>query len=128
MSTYVRQFEKQQSGARIFLKKVEDPERFGVPVIKDGKIVKIEEKPKKPKSQYAVTGIYMYDRQVFDFVKTLKPSARGELEISDVNNCYIESGNLEFDVLSGYWSDAGTFESLFNASQLVSEKLKKKRS
>ena len=119
---FVDKFCHQKQGARIFLKEVTDPERFGVPEIKNGKIVKIEEKPKNPKSRYAVTGIYMYDETVFDIAKTLKPSKRGELEISDVNNCYIKNGNLEYDILSGYWTDAGTFDSLFNASNLVREK------
>jgi glucose-1-phosphate thymidylyltransferase len=114
-----QRFEKRKSGAQIFLKQVKDPERFGVPVIEGKKITKIEEKPKKPKSRYAVTGIYMYDQTVFDIVKSLKPSSRGELEITDVNNHYIQKGTLEYDVLKGYWSDAGTFESLYHASTLV---------
>ena len=122
ITPYVKKFKQQKSGARIFLKEVPDPERFGVPVIQNGKISRIEEKPKKPRSQYAVTGIYMYDARVFDIVKTLKPSRRGELEISDVNNRYIEDGTLEFDVLKGFWTDAGTFDSLVHANQLVSEK------
>ncbi len=119
---FVDKFRHQKEGARIFLKEVSDPERFGVPEIKDGKIIKIEEKPKNPKSGYAVTGIYMYDETVFDIAKTLKPSKRGELEISDVNNSYIKNSKLEYDILKGYWTDAGTFESLFNASHLVREK------
>ncbi len=119
---FVDKFRHQEQGARIFLKEVSDPERFGVPEIKDGKIIKIEEKPKNPKSGYAVTGIYMYDETVFDIAKTLKPSKRGELEISDVNNSYIKNSKLEYDILKGYWTDAGTFESLFNASHLVREK------
>ncbi|MBI4358517.1 MAG: NTP transferase domain-containing protein [Candidatus Omnitrophica bacterium] len=122
MASFVQEFEKQKNGARIFLKEVTDPERFGVPEIKEGKVVGIEEKPKKPKSKYAVTGIYMYDESVFDIVKTLKPSRRGELEISDVNNRYIKEGTLEFDILKGFWTDAGTFESLFHAGQLVQAK------
>ena len=122
IKNYVSAFEKQAKGARILLKEVPDPERFGVPVFKGKKIIAIEEKPKKPKSHFAVTGIYMYDSGVFDFVRTLKPSKRGELEISDVNNSYIQKGTLEFDILDGWWTDAGTFESLFKASQLVAEK------
>lgn len=122
ISEYVDKFHHQKKGARILLKEVPDPERFGVPEIKKGKITKIEEKPKKPKSKYAVTGIYMYDSNVFHMIKTLKPSKRGELEISDVNNMYIEQGSLEYDVLEGFWTDAGTFESLFNAGQLVRNK------
>lgn len=119
ITVYVEKFRRQKQGARILLKAVDDPERFGVPEIKAGKIVRIEEKPKKPKSKYAVTGIYMYDAKVFDFIKTLKPSRRGELEISDVNNYYVKSGELEHDFLKGYWTDAGTFDSLLRASRLV---------
>ncbi len=117
--TSVQKFLKQKSGARVILKKVNDPERFGVAELKGNKVVSIEEKPKKPKSSYAVTGIYMYDAQVFKVISTLKPSRRGELEITDVNNWYLNNGNLEFDMLSGFWSDAGTFESLQYSSELV---------
>jgi glucose-1-phosphate thymidylyltransferase len=123
---YVDNFRKQEKGGRILLKKVHDPDRFGVPVIKGDKIIKIEEKPKEPQSSYAVTGIYMYDSRVFDIVKTLKPSDRGELEITDVNNSYIESRQLQYDILDGWWTDAGTFESLFHASCLVEKKIKSK--
>ena len=122
----VREFEKQKRGAKIFLKEVPDPERFGVPHIKDGKVVKIDEKPKTPASQYAVIGVYMYDNEVFDIVKTLKPSARGELEITDVNNAYIERGTMTYSIVDGWWSDAGTsFDSLLKATRLVAEKSKK---
>jgi glucose-1-phosphate thymidylyltransferase len=114
-------FENQKSGARILLKQVPDPERFGVPVLDGEKVVRIEEKPSDPKSNYAVTGIYMYDNSVFDIIATLKPSDRGELEITDVNNAYIERGDLEWDVLEGWWTDAGTFESLFRANGLIAE-------
>lgn len=114
-------FEKQESGARILLKEVPDPERFGVPVLEGEKVVKIEEKPAEPKSNYAVTGIYMYDNSVFDIISKLKPSDRGELEITDVNNAYIERGDLEWDVLEGWWTDAGTFESLIHANSLVAD-------
>jgi glucose-1-phosphate thymidylyltransferase len=100
---------------------VPDPERFGVPGLKGDQIVSIEEKPKKPKSNYAVIGIYFYDATVFDIVKTLKPSDRGELEISDVNNRYIEKGLMRWDLLEGWWTDAGTFESLLRANQLVAQ-------
>ncbi len=120
-------FRHQERGARIFLKKVSDPERFGVPEIKNRKIIQIEEKPKSPKSHYAVTGIYMYDETVFKIIKTLKPSKRGELEISDVNNQYIKQGVMEFDTLKGFWTDAGTFDSLLNANQLVAKKYDRKR-
>ncbi len=121
ISPYVRKFEEQDSGARILLKAVDDPERFGCPELDGDRIVSIEEKPKAPKSNFAVTGIYMYDRRVFDFCKRLKPSSRGELEITDVNNAYIKEGDLFYDVLDGWWTDAGQFESLYRATQLVAE-------
>lgn len=117
----VSAFREQKSGARILLKKVPDPQRFGVPEIRDGRIVGIEEKPKAPKSEYSVTGIYMYDAGVFDIVDKLEPSARNELEITDVNNAYIKRGDLYYDIIEGWWTDAGTFESLFRASDLVRE-------
>jgi glucose-1-phosphate thymidylyltransferase len=118
----VAAFQEQPRGARILLKNVADPGRFGVPEIRDGRIVAIEEKPKAPKSEYAVVGVYMYDPAVFDIIGTLEPSGRGELEITDVNNAYIARGELEHDVLEGWWTDAGTFESLFRANRLVREK------
>jgi glucose-1-phosphate thymidylyltransferase len=114
-------FKSQPSGAKILLKEVPDPERFGVPVLDGGRVVKIEEKPENPRSKYAVTGIYMYDNTVFDIIKTLKPSGRGELEITDVNNAYIERGELTWDILDGWWTDAGTFESLRKAGNLVAD-------
>jgi len=117
----VEDFERQERGAKIMLKEVPDPERFGVAVFEDGKLVRIEEKPKVPKSRYAVTGIYMYDSQVFDIIRTLKPSERGELEITDVNNTYIERGEMTWEVLDGWWTDAGTFDSLLRASNLVAQ-------
>ena len=120
----VERFRKQKSGARLLLKKVDDPERFGVAEINGKKIVRIVEKPKRPKSPYIVTGIYMYDNQVFDIIRTLKPSARAELEITDVNNRYLEKGLLEYDFLEGFWTDAGTFESLLRANQLIAEKMR----
>jgi len=124
----VREFEKQERGAKIFLKEVSDPERFGVPHIKDGKVLRIDEKPKKPASQYAVIGVYMYDNHVFDIVKTLKPSARGELEITDVNNAYIEQGTMTYAIVDGWWADAGTsFDSLLKATRLVADKSKKEK-
>ncbi|HZZ00643.1 MAG TPA: sugar phosphate nucleotidyltransferase [Candidatus Baltobacteraceae bacterium] len=119
ISPFVRAFEQQKSGARILLKEVTDPQRFGVPELDGDRIVRIEEKPAEPKSNYAVTGIYMYDERVFDFIRNLKPSGRGELEITDVNNQYIREGDLFYDVLDGWWTDAGTFESLFHASNLI---------
>jgi glucose-1-phosphate thymidylyltransferase len=108
-----------EKGAMVLLKEVEDPSRFGVAEIKDNKIIKIIEKPKNPPSKFAVTGIYMFDARVFEFIKTLKPSARGELEITDVNNMYLERGELKHDFLAGWWTDAGTFESLHRAGNLV---------
>ena len=117
----VEAFEGQQEGAKIMVKEVPDPQRFGVPVIQGDNIIKIEEKPKSPQSPYAVTGIYMYDNSVFDIIKTLEPSGRGELEITDVNNAYIEKGQLTWEILDGWWTDAGTFESLLRASQMVAE-------
>lgn len=119
---YVDNFKQQNKGSRILLKEVTDPERFGVPTIDGDNITKITEKPKTPDSNYAVTGIYMYDAQVFDIIKTLKPSDRGELEITDVNNHYIETNQLQYDIMNGYWTDAGTFESLYRASELVKSK------
>ena len=116
-----RAYHAQGKGAKILLKEVPDPKRFGVPVLDGDRVVQIEEKPKKPKSPYAVTGIYMYDGSVFDIIKTLKPSDRGELEITDVNNAYIEKGELTWDILDGWWTDAGTFESLLRATNLVAE-------
>jgi len=121
IAPYVRRFCDQKSGARLLLKEVSDPERFGVPELRGDRIVNIEEKPAHPKSSYAVTGIYMYDDRVFDFARDLKPSARGELEITDVNNEYIRQGDLHYDILSGWWTDAGQFESLHLASNLVAQ-------
>jgi len=115
----VESFRHQASGARILLKEVSDAERFGVAEIQDGRIIGIEEKPERPKSNYAVTGIYMYDGTVFEKVRELVPSRRGELEITDVNNAYIREGSMNFSFLDGWWTDAGTFESLLRASNLV---------
>ncbi|MDD5481874.1 MAG: sugar phosphate nucleotidyltransferase [Candidatus Shapirobacteria bacterium] len=112
-------------GALVFLKQVSDPRRFGVPEFDPQdktKIVKIEEKPSCPKSDFAVTGLYLYDNQVFDIIKTLKPSQRGELEITDVNNFYLSKGRLFWSKLDGFWSDAGTFESLFYSNQYWAQK------
>ena len=117
----VARFRRQPGGARIMLKEVEDAERFGVAEVRDGCIVSIEEKPRRPKSRYAVTGIYMYDGGVFDVIRTLEPSARGELEITDVNNWYLRRGELACEVLEGWWTDAGTMESLHRAGNLVAE-------
>jgi glucose-1-phosphate thymidylyltransferase len=118
----VQEFTKQPEGARILIKEVEHPERFGVVEFEGDKIAKIAEKPERAKTNYAVTGIYMYDAQVFDIIKTLKPSGRGELEITDVNNAYLKKGQLACSKLEGWWTDAGTFESLLRANKLVAEK------
>ena len=114
-------FRKQPAGARILLKEVPDAERFGVAEIDGDRILGIEEKPKRPKSNYAVTGFYLYDETVFEKVKTLEPSARGELEITDVNNAYIREGTMSFSYLDGWWTDAGTFDSLLRATNLVAQ-------
>ncbi|HME09290.1 MAG TPA: sugar phosphate nucleotidyltransferase [Bryobacteraceae bacterium] len=114
-------FQKQESGAKILLKEVTDAQRFGVAEIRDGHVVGIEEKPEKPKSNYAVTGIYMYDETVFEKVRELVPSRRGELEITDVNNAYIREGTMTFSYLDGWWTDAGTFDSLLRATNLVAK-------
>jgi len=119
---YVNFFQQQKIGAKLLLKEVDAPNRFGVAEIKNEKIVSIIEKPKFPKSNYVVTGIYMYDQQVFDIIKSLKPSARNELEITDVNNTYIKKNQLTYDILDGWWTDAGTFDSLLKANNLISER------
>jgi glucose-1-phosphate thymidylyltransferase len=112
-------FRRQKQGAKILLKEVPDPERFGVATVQNGKVVRIVEKPKNPQSNFAVIGIYMYDGRVWDVIKTLKPSDRGELEITDVNNWYIQDGSMTYEVLDGWWTDAGTFKSLHSAAALV---------
>ena len=117
----VRDFKQQKVGAKIMLKEVHDPERFGVAELKGDKVVGIVEKPKEPKSNLAVIGIYMYDNRVFDVIQTLEPSDRGELEITDVNNWYIRDGSMTAEVLEGWWTDAGTFDSLIRAANLVKE-------
>jgi glucose-1-phosphate thymidylyltransferase len=108
-------------GARVLLAQVPDPERFGVPVLEDGRIVRIDEKPTEPMSPYAVTGVYVYDSRVFEIIRSLEPSKRGELEITDVNNRYIGWGELTHGIVDGWWTDAGTFESLHRSSTLVAE-------
>jgi len=117
----VEDFRRQGKGAKIMLKEVHDPHRFGVAELKGDKVVAIEEKPKNPKSNKAVIGIYMYDARVFDVIRTLEPSDRGELEITDVNNWYIRDATMTYEVLEGWWTDAGTFDSLLRASKLVAE-------
>jgi glucose-1-phosphate thymidylyltransferase len=114
-------YQTRDAGAKILLKKVPDPNRFGVPVIEGDRVVRIEEKPKEPKSDYAVVGIYFFDTRVFEIIRGLEPSARGELEITDVNNDYIDRGEMTWSELDGWWSDAGTFDSLQRASNLVAE-------
>ena len=120
-------FRQQPAGAHILLKQVPDAERFGVAEVAGGRVVGIEEKPQHPKSNYAVTGIYMYDATVFDKIQTLVPSGRGELEITDVNNAYIREGTMSFSFLDGWWTDAGTFDSLLRAANLVSQLVNKKK-
>src|SRR5215813_1172810 len=115
------EYRKQGKGAKILLKKVHDPQRFGVPELNGNRVLRIEEKPKEPKSDFAVIGIYFYDPSVFNVIQTLVPSDRGELEITDVNNYYIEQGEMTCNELDGWWTDAGTFESLLRASNLVAE-------
>jgi glucose-1-phosphate thymidylyltransferase len=117
----VESFRAQKRGGKIMLKEVPDPERFGVATLAGERVVRIVEKPKKPESNLAVIGIYLYDNRVFDVIKTLKPSDRGELEITDVNNWYIEDGSLTFEILEGWWTDAGTFKSLHAAATLVAD-------
>ena len=114
-------FAQNPRGAHIILKKISDPERYGVPVFEGNRILRIEEKPQKPGSPYAVTGIYLYDETVFDRIRKLKPSGRGELEITDVNNQYLEDGCLTYSVLDGWWTDAGSFDSLLRANNLVAQ-------
>jgi glucose-1-phosphate thymidylyltransferase len=121
ITPYVEHFKNQQTGAKILIQKVPDPSRFGVPELEGNRIISIEEKPLIPKSSYAVTGIYMYDHKVFEIIRSLKPSSRGELEITDVNNAYIKRGELTFDVLQGWWTDAGTHSSLARANELAKD-------
>ncbi|WP_042195376.1 sugar phosphate nucleotidyltransferase [Paenibacillus camerounensis] len=121
ISAFVDNFREQKNGAKILIQQVNDPSRFGVPELYDGRIISIEEKPANPKSSYAVTGIYMFDNEVFKIIKTITPSARGELEITDVNNAYINRGELTFDILQGWWTDAGTHASLAKANGLAQE-------
>jgi glucose-1-phosphate thymidylyltransferase len=119
LKNHISGFESQKTGARVLLKQVPDPQRFGVAQLSGNKVIGIEEKPKKPKSDYAVTGVYFYDASVFNIIHTLRPSGRGELEITDVNNAYIAKGKLEYDIMEGWWGDAGTFESLSRVNELV---------
>src|SRR5688500_2706034 len=116
-----QEYRAQGTGAKILLKRVHDPQRFGVPELDGDRVLRIEEKPSDPKSDFAVIGIYFYDASVFDVIRTLVPSGRGELEITDVNNHYIDRGEMTWNELEGWWTDAGTFESLLNASNLVAK-------
>lgn len=115
----LKSYEHQGEGAKLLLHEVNDPTRFGVAALSEGKIISIEEKPLTPKSQYAVTGIYFYDSTVFEIIKSLKPSKRGELEVTDINNAYIANGTLTYDILHGWWTDAGTHESYAAANKLA---------
>jgi glucose-1-phosphate thymidylyltransferase len=121
LESYADKFIAQKKGARILLKQVANPQRFGVAEITKGKVIGIQEKPEEPKTDYAVTGIYFYDASVFDIIRTLKPSARGEYEITHVNEAYIDGNQLDYDILDGWWTDAGTFESLNRANELVAK-------
>jgi glucose-1-phosphate thymidylyltransferase len=121
IAQYVNNFRKEGKGAKILLQEVPDPNRYGVPELEGDRIISIEEKPISPKSQYAVTGIYMYDAQVFDVVRSLQPSERGELEITDVNNTFIAAGSLTYEILQGWWTDAGTYSSLMKANELAQD-------
>ncbi|MBN2980668.1 MULTISPECIES: sugar phosphate nucleotidyltransferase [Cohnella] len=121
IAPYVDSFRKQEKGAKILIQKVPDPNRYGVPELNGTRIVSIEEKPLRPKSQFAVTGIYMFDARVFDIIRTLKPSKRGELEITDVNNAYISKNELLYDILQGWWTDAGTYDSYRKANELAKD-------
>lgn len=121
IAPFVHNYSQQECGAKILIQKVPDPHRFGVPELSENRILSIEEKPQYPKSSYAVTGIYMYDHKVFDMIRSLQPSARGELEITDVNNAYIAKGELSYDVLSQWWSDAGTHASYSKANELAKD-------
>ena len=120
----VEKYAKRGKGATVLLKEVPDPERFGVPTLENGRIVSIEEKPKRPRSKYAVIGVYMYDARVFEIIHGLTPSERGELEITDVNNRYLAWGELSHEIIDGWWTDAGTVESLYRATTLVAEERK----
>ncbi len=121
IAPYVEAFRRQEKGARVLLKQVGDPERYGVAALDEKHVVEIEEKPANPKSRYAVVGLYLYDASVFDIIRTIAPSKRGELEITAVNNAYIERAELEYDFCRGRWTDAGTFDSLLEANRILSE-------
>ncbi len=119
IAPYVEGFRQQASGARVLLKEVGDPERYGVAALDEKQVIEIEEKPTNPKSHFAVVGLYLYDQTVFEILDTIEPSARGELEITSVNNAYIEAGQLQYDICHGRWTDAGTFDSLMEANNIL---------
>ncbi|MCC7103502.1 MAG: spore coat protein, partial [Chloroflexi bacterium] len=122
LAPYVDNFRSQERGARILLREVANPEAYGVPIIENDRILFIQEKPRFPRSPYAVIGVYMYDREVWDIIQALRPSGRGELEITDVNNAYIDRGRMQYDVISGWWGDAGeSIESYYETIKLVAE-------
>ena len=121
LKNYAKKFISQKNGAMVLLKQVDDPQRFGVAELNGDKVIGIEEKPKSPKSNLAVIGVYFYDSAVFDIIRTLKPSHRGELEVTDINNAYIKNNKMAYDVIDGWWSDAGTFESLAKVNQLIAQ-------
>lgn len=121
IAPYVQAFRRQERGARVLLKEVGDPERYGVAALDEQHVIEIEEKPSRPKSSYAAVGLYFYDDQVFDIIRGIQPSPRGELEITAVNNAYIARGELEYDICRGRWTDAGTFDSLFEANRIMME-------
>ncbi len=123
---YVENFQKQGNGAKILLKSVPDPQRFGVPELLNKQVVKIHEKPSIAPSEYAVTGVYFYDHRVFDIIRSIERSQRGELEITDVNNRYIEWKEMTYDILEGWWTDAGTLDSLLHANNLVAQDMKER--
>lgn len=123
----IARFNRQTEGALVYLKKMKDPRPYGVPVFKDGRIIRIEEKPKTPRSSFAVIGVYMYDATVFDLIRNLKPSGRGELEVTDLNNAYLERGQLHHQILDGWWADAGeSHEGLLEANLIVARTLRRK--
>lgn len=119
IAPYARAFAAQEKGARVLLKEVGDPERYGVAALDERQVIEIEEKPKNPKSAFAVVGLYFYDERVFEVIRGIRPSARGELEVTSVNNAYIQRGELEYDICKGRWTDAGTFESLLEANRIL---------
>ncbi len=123
LAPFAKNYLAQKAGAKILIKEVHDPQRFGVVEVKAGKVISIEEKPKRPKSKFVVTGVYFYDSEVFEIIRKLRPSGRGELEITDVNNAYLKKSGITYDILSGWWTDAGTFESLERASLLSEGKI-----